>query len=167
MTTKASPRRPSAGLVLGTPGVFRPLSDPTWFLGGGGNGGQCCQAESCPTPSPSGGPSLEPPQEESPGSNGAAAGGGGTTSPSEPPAPTPSPGPMYETEAYGLSQVDFFAGRATSGGVIDPARGNLTQQHAIPAGGPLDPPVVLNYSDAYRGVSDEYPDGWTSNFKPR
>ena len=27
--------------------------------------------------------------------------------------------------------------------------------------------VVLSYSDAYRGVSDEYPDGWTSNFKRR
>jgi hypothetical protein len=74
---------------------------------------------------------------------------------------------MDEAEAYGLSQVDFFVGRATSGSVIDPARGNLTQQHAIPAGGPLDPLVVLNYSDAYRGVSDEYPDGWTSNFKRR
>jgi hypothetical protein len=66
-----------------------------------------------------------------------------------------------------LSQVDLFAGRAAGGGVIDPAQGNLMQQYAIPAGGPLDPLVLLTYNNAYRGNSDEYPDGWTSNFKRR
>jgi hypothetical protein len=38
----------------------------------------------------------------------------------------------------------MFYGRAARGSLIDPSRGNLIEQYATPAGGPLDPVVVLN-----------------------
>jgi YD repeat-containing protein len=67
----------------------------------------------------------------------------------------------------GLGPVDEFYGDAASGSLIDPARGNLIEQYTLPAGGPLDPVVVLSYNIAYRGNTDGYPDGWTSNFNRR
>jgi hypothetical protein len=81
--------------------------------------------------------------------------------------PGATAGPMNAAENYGLAQTSEFYGRAASGSQIDPARGNLIEQYALPAGGPLDPVVVLTYNRAYRGNSDEYADGWTSNFKRR
>jgi YD repeat-containing protein len=51
--------------------------------------------------------------------------------------------------------------------MIDPARGKMMEQYALPAGGPLDPVIVLTYNDAYRGNANEFPDGWTSNYRRR
>ena len=85
--------------------------------------------------------------------------GGGTW------GPTRRPDETAENTALAVANASY--GRAAQGSLIDPATGNLIEQYSTPAGGPLDPVVLLSYNRAYRGNSDEYPDGWTSSFKRR
>jgi YD repeat-containing protein len=186
------PLRPVAGIIA-APEAFTPVSDPMPFFGRG----SATSRPSVGGPNFAGGgfpggggfsPGLPP---GIPGFPGFPPG----FPPSVPPGPPPGPGgccggtcppggdgeddedvacrtagPRYDflprqCDAFG--PVDDSYGEAANGSLIDPARGNLIEEYATPAGGPLDPVIVLTYNDVYRGNADEYPDGWTSNFNRR
>ena len=164
MTTAAPvPRRPSTGLLTSSAGPFGMISDPGWYAGGfGGDVGSCSAEGGCSTCPPSGGPSSQPTTDPT---------GGGQnqngTAPEPLPAPSADTSEISQIEDYGLSQASDFVGAASFGGMggtVDASRGNLIQQYSLPAGGTLDPVVVLSYNKDFRGNTSEYPDGWTSNY---